>query len=169
MLRRRSLQPPPPPPVEATAGYTAAAGADHLVAGLELLVGCAMLIGLPVADLILLCSLASSWRSSQVAPATVGGPVATPPLRALSTTPPPVVEVRRAELVPVTIRRAEFMHPARVSAWATPQPEQPVYREWMPEAGGWVLADAQCVPIRGTFLADPAPRAELVSTSVCEQ
>jgi hypothetical protein len=34
-----------------------------------------------------------------------------------------------------------------------------VYREWLPQAGGWILADAQCVPLRGSFIADPAPRA----------
>jgi hypothetical protein len=35
-----------------------------------------------------------------------------------------------------------------------------LYREWVPGSeGGWVLTDAQCVPIRGSFLADPAPRA----------
>jgi hypothetical protein len=56
--------------------------------------------------------------------------------------------------------------------WAA-QPNQPVYREWVPQAGGWILANAQCVPIRGSFIADPAPRAmpavpraELVSMPV---
>jgi hypothetical protein len=78
----------------------------------------------------------------------------------------------RAEPVaPVTVRRAEFMHPARHPVPAPPvstppQPEQAVYREWA--GNGWVLADAQCVPLRGTFIADPAPRAELVSTAVCQ-
>jgi hypothetical protein len=43
---------------------------------------------------------------------------------------------------------------------AASQPDQPVYREWLPQAGGWVLANAQCEPLRGSFIADPAPRAQ---------
>jgi hypothetical protein len=43
---------------------------------------------------------------------------------------------------------------------AVSPPVQPVYREWVPQAGGWILADSQCTPIRGSFIADPAPRAQ---------
>jgi hypothetical protein len=39
-------------------------------------------------------------------------------------------------------------------------PPQQFYREWVAQAGGWVLTNAQCVPLRGTFIADPAPRAQ---------
>jgi hypothetical protein len=42
---------------------------------------------------------------------------------------------------------------------AAAQPNQPVYGEWVPQAGGWILANAQCVPLRRSFIADPAPRA----------
>jgi hypothetical protein len=64
---------------------------------------------------------------------------------------------------------------AAAAAWNSwvSQPDQPVYREWLPQAGGWILADSQCTPIRGSFIADPAPRAlpaapraELVSMPV---
>ena len=36
----------------------------------------------------------------------------------------------------------------------------PLYREWtVQDGGGWVLTDVMCTPVRGTFIADPAPRA----------
>jgi hypothetical protein len=64
--------------------------------------------------------------------------------------------------------------PSLANAPSASQPDwSVVYREWVPQAGGWVLTNAECVPFRGSFIADPAPRAlpaapraELVSMPV---
>jgi hypothetical protein len=67
-----------------------------------------------------------------------------------------------AVLTPTPVPASTPTAAAAAAAWNSwvSQPNQPVYREWMPEAGGWIVADAQCVPLRGSFIADPAPRAQ---------
>jgi hypothetical protein len=41
-----------------------------------------------------------------------------------------------------------------------PRAKLVVYRQWV--GNGWQLADSLYTPVRGTFIADPAPKAQLV-------
>ena len=41
-------------------------------------------------------------------------------------------------------------------AMSAPRARLVVYKEWV--SGGWQLCTSNCVPMRGSFIADPAPR-----------
>ncbi len=103
MLRQKSHQPPPPPsrvtpppPVKPPHGWFKPLGAA---------IGYGLLVGLPIAGLLLLCSFASSWHSTPES-TRVTAPVATPPVTAASVRTSPIIEVRRGELVsePIVLR-----------------------------------------------------------------
>jgi hypothetical protein len=40
---------------------------------------------------------------------------------------------------------------------AAPRARLVLYKEWV--SGGWQLCTSNCVPMRGSFIADPAPKA----------
>ena len=71
---------------------------------------------------------------------------------------PSLTSVRSPSSAPVQVSPAHTTTTpsARVPGVQPPRAER-LYREWV--GGGWVLVDAMCTPVRGSFVLDSAPRA----------